>query len=129
MRIFFLDQNAEKFVVDIIKSRLEETKQMKNDENNIPTFLDVFVKALENSNLTEKTKEEGAIDNDQFENDAKLRGFKDGQNLYSNQEEFESALISNLFLLFFAGFDTQSTGLSIVLYYLATNQEGNIFLK
>ena len=104
-------------------------KQMKKDENNVPTFLDVFVRALENSNMTEKSKEEVAVDNDQFENDAKLRGLKDGQKLYSNQEDFELALISNLFLLFFAGFDTQSTGLSIVLYYLATNQEGNIFWK
>ena len=120
----FLDQEAEKFVVDIVRSRLEESKQTKKDENDTPTFLDVFVKALEESNVSDKENDKDGVETDQFEDDAKIKGLKGTQNLYSNKEEFELAIISNLFLLFFAGFDTQSTGLSIVLHYLATNQEG-----
>ena len=125
----FLDKEAEQFVVDIVKSRLEESKRMKKDENISPTFLDVFVKALQENNVSDKNKDEEGIETDQFEDDAKIKDLAGTQNMYSNQEEFELAIVSNLFLLFFAGFDTQSTGLSLVLYYLATNQEGKWLLK
>ena len=126
--ISFLDTEAEQFVVDIVKSRLEESKHMKKDENISPTFLDVFVKALQEHNVLDKNKDEDGIETDQFEDDAKIKDLAGTQNMYSNQEEFELAIVSNLFLLFFAGFDTQSTGLSLVLYYLATNQEGKWLL-
>ena len=46
---------------------------------------------------------------DQFEKDAKIE-VKSSGNLFTH-EEIESALISNALLLFFAGFDTSSTGL------------------
>ena len=125
----FLDQEAEQFVVNIIKSRMEESKHMKKDENDSPTFLDVFMKALQESNVSDKNKDEDGVETGQFEDDAKIKGLKGTPDLYSNQEEFELAITSNLCLLFFAGFDTQSTGLSIVLYYLATNQEGKLLLQ
>ena len=120
----FLDQEAEKFVVQIIKSRLDARR--KKTEKDVPNFLDVFVTALESSNLSDQSENEadGNKTKDQFEEDAKIRNVKGRQSLYSNQDDFELAIISNLFLLFFAGFDTSSTALASVLYYLATNQEG-----
>ena len=45
---------------------------------------------------------------DQFEKDAKLET-KSVEKVFSH-EEIEAALISNALLLFFAGFDTSSTG-------------------
>jgi hypothetical protein len=127
--ISFLDTEAEQFVVDIVKSRLEESKHMKKDENISPTFLDVFVKALQENNVSDKNKDDDGIETDQFEDDAKIKDLTGAQKMYSNQEEFELALVSNLFLLFFVGFSTQETGLSVVLYYLATNQEGKWLLN
>ena len=125
----FLDPEAEKFLVQIIKSRLDESRKSTNGENSIPTFLDVFVKALETSNVYEDNESEVESNKslDEFESDAKLQGVQK-QKLYSNQEEFELAVISNLFLLFFAGLDTTSTTLASVFYYLATDQEGTVYV-
>ena len=127
LNIAFLDQEAEKFIIQIIKSQLDARK--KKSEDDIPNFLDVFVTALEDSGLSEQSADEDGVDKtkDQFEDDAKIQNVKTRQSLYSNQAELELAIISNLFLLFFAGFDTSSTALSSILYYLATNQEGKKF--
>ena len=131
-RIFnipLIDKEAEKFLVNIIKSRLEDSK--KDTGNSVPSFLNVFVKALEANEIQINSTSEDSVEKklDQFEEDAKIMRPKSHQSLYSNQEEYETVIISNLFLLFFAGFDTQSTVLSLVLHYLATNQEGMLFKK
>ena len=131
-RIFnipLIDKEAEKFLVNIIKSRLEDSK--KDTGNSVPSFLNVFVKALEANEIQINSTAEDSVGKklDQFEEDAKIMRPKSHQSLYSNQEEYETVIISNLFLLFFAGFDTQSTVLSLVLHYLATNQEGMLFKK
>ena len=122
-----IDKEAEKFLVSIIKSRLEDSK--KGTESSTPSFLNVFIKALEANEVQINNSSEDTAERkwDQFEEDAKIMRPKSHQALYSNQEEYETVIISNLFLLFFAGFDTQSTVLSLVLYYLATNQEGMLF--
>ena len=122
-----IDKEAEQFLVSIIKSRLEDSK--KGTETSTPSFLNVFVKALEANEVQINNSSEDTAERklDQFEEDAKIMRPKSHQALYSNQEEYETVIISNLFLLFFAGFDTQSTVLSLVLYYLATNQEGMLF--
>ena len=122
-----IDKEAEQFLVSIIKSRLEDSK--KGTETSTPSFLNVFVKALEANEVQINSSSEDTAEKklDQFEEDAKIMRPKSHQSLYSNQEEYETVIISNLFLLFFAGFDTQSTVLSLVLYYLATNQEGMLF--
>ena len=127
-RIFnvaLIDKEAETFLVNIIKSRLEDSK--KKTDYSTTSFLNVFVKALEANNLQSSHENDDLVDNklDQFEEDAKISRPKgQHQTLYSNAEEYETVIISNLFLLFFAGFDTQSTVLSLVLHYLAKNQEG-----
>ena len=58
-------------------------------------------------NSTTKSDE---VAEDQFEKDAKIEA-KTGAKIFSHQE-IEDALISNALLLFFAGFDTSSTGKS-----------------
>ena len=124
LRMPFLDQEAEKFIVNIIISQLNSRKDKQS--NDIPNFLDVFVAALENNSNSEQAgdKAVGNTTGEQFEDDAKLKNFSTHQSLYSNQEEFELSIISNLFLLFFAGFDTTSTAMASVFFYLATNPEG-----
>ena len=125
LNIPLIDKVAETFLVNIIKSRLKDGKT--KIENDVTTFLDVFVKALEANDAEIHKETDHTVDKklDQFEEDAKISGMKGKQQkLYSNQDEYETVIISNLLLLFFAGFDTQSTVLSLVLYYLATNQEG-----
>jgi len=58
-------------------------------------------------------------DHDQYEADAKLSG-KISVPAFSD-EEIEAALISNVLLLFVAGFDTSSSGMAFVMYHLAVN--------
>lgn len=128
--ISLVDKEAETFIVNIIKSRLEESK--KTTENMTPCFIDVFVKALKSNNTAMNDRDAGRNEDElgRFDNDAKIIGTKNQQPpLYSNQEEYEVVLISNLFLLFFSGFDTQSTVLSLVLYHLAKNQEGELLIS
>jgi len=43
------------------------------------------------------------------------------ENTSFTEEEIEVALVSNALLLFFAGFDTTSSGMSLVTYFLAKN--------
>ena len=124
LRMPFLDQEAEKFIVNIIISQLNSRKDQQS--NDVPTFLDVFVAALQNHSISEQAadKAAGNTPGDQFEDDAKLKNFNTHQSLYSTKDEFELAVVSNLFLLFFAGFDTTSTTMASVFFYLATNPEG-----
>ena len=86
-----IDKVAETFLVNIIKERLKDCKTKV--DNDVTTFLDVFVKALE-ANDTEIHKEtDHTVDKklDQFEEDAKISGIKGKQQkLYSNQEEYET---------------------------------------
>ena len=60
-----------------------------------------------------------ATNDDQFEADAKLSEKVPLANF--TDEEIEIALISNVLLLFVAGFDTSSTGMAIVMYFLTVN--------
>ena len=124
LRMPFLDQEAEKFIVNIIISLLNSRKDKQS--NDFPNFLDVFVAALENNSISEQAgdKAVGNTIGDQFEDDAKLKNVNTHQNLYSTKDEFELSVVSNLFLLFFAGFDTTSTAMASVFFYLATNPEG-----
>ena len=130
----FLEKAPQEFVVNIIKAQFKARKE--NKSNDIPNFLDVFISAMETTNIpsnkvVETTTHEGKSaagdGHDHFDNDAKLQNIQSVQ-LYANQEEFETAIISNLFLLFFAGFDTTSTALASACFYLATNPEGTMFI-
>ena len=122
------DREAQNFLANIIKSRLADSKN--EFENTSVNFLNVFIKALDANEAGMKKESDDEVEEhlDQFEEDAKIIGIKGNpQSLYSNQEEYETVITSNLLLLFFAGFDTQSNVLSVVLYYLATNHEGKYF--
>lgn len=72
-----------------------------------PKTLD-FINSTANSTFQQNPSTRAQEDEDQFEKDAKIDA-KSGPKLFT-QQEIEDALISNALLLFFAGFDTSSTG-------------------
>ena len=77
-----IDKEAEKFLVSIIKSRLEDSK--KGTETSTPSFLNVFVKALEANEVQIKSSSEDTAEKklDRFEEDAKIMRPKSHQSLY-----------------------------------------------
>ena len=58
---------------------------------------------------------------DQFDKDATINGGSKSNKPVFSQSEFLDVIIANAFLLFFAGFDTVSTGMAQVVYCLAKN--------
>ena len=114
----FFDPKATEFIVSVIKNQLKErqnnpTKNKRND------FIDLLVAAL---NASENEQNTVGKDEDQFEKDAMLNGSSVNKKPPAfTQSELEEAIVCNAFLLFFAGFDTTSTGMAQVVYYLAKN--------
>lgn len=60
------------------------------------------------------------VENEQFDQDAAV---KPSVTSAIPESEFEDCLVSNALLLFFAGFDTSSTIMSICLHFLAKNPD------
>lgn len=47
----------------------------------------------------------------------------DGKKIFKDQEDLETAIIANIIVLFFGGFDTSSTTASTTVWFLAKNPE------
>ena len=91
------------------------------DRKNNPSVRGDFIDTLTQA-LTAANKELGlAEDEDQFEKDAKIK-VSSSKRVFT-KEELELVVVSNAFLLFFAGFDTSSSGMSLAAFLLAKNQE------
>jgi len=107
------------FFADVIRNAIqcrESSGERRND------LVDVFNDALKKGqkNLMD---ENGAIE-DQFEKDAQISNdtWKTTQKRKEDcqeDEDFELVLISNAVVLFFAGFDTTSSALTVCLGFLA----------
>ena len=106
--ISFLDEDSVEFFEDVIHKSLEQRRRDKIRRND---FIDLALDALKNAENENKETE-----NDQFEKDAAITT---KTSVKIDETEFESLLVSNTFLLFFAGFDTSSTIMGVGLHYLA----------
>ena len=108
----FIPNDTVNFFIRIIKNQIEERKKSGVKRND---FIDVMTQGFGGSSATETPGDEN-----QFEKDAKLNNVKvDAKKVFANQEDLETAVISNAFLLFFAGFDTSSSSMATCAYFLA----------
>ncbi|TRY80860.1 hypothetical protein TCAL_07801 [Tigriopus californicus] len=110
--ITFLDKEAGDFLLDIFAQSIKERRKSKVKRNDI---LGLLVAALDADR--QGIKEE--LENDQFDQDAQVHVSKKTP---ISDDEIELLLFSNALVLFFAGFDTSSTIMSITSYFLATNE-------
>ena len=108
----FIDEPAVEFFDKVIT---ETIKQRKRDKIRRNDFIDLALDALKNAENEHKES-----DNDQFENDAKVSA---SSNIKIDEAEFESLIVSNTLLLFFAGFDTSSTIMAAALHFLGKHPE------
>ena len=105
-----LDEESTSFFVDVIRQTLAHRRKTKERRND---FIDLTLDAL-------KDDIDKEVEDDQFEKDAQVSG---GQKKKYTEEEMELYLVSNLFILFIAGFDTTSTTLAVCSYFLAKHQD------
>lgn len=115
-KLSFVDDDVTRFFTTVIRQAIEHRRQTGTKRND---FIDLLLSAIkETDKRSEPAKPEGEID--QFERDAAVSG----DSLQGmSAEELEGLLISNLFVFFFAGFDTSSTFLSIIMWVCATYPE------
>ena len=114
----FFDSKATSFIVSVIKNQLKE-RQNNPTGNKRNDFIDILVAAL---NASENEQNAVGKEEDQFDKDALLNGGSINKKPPAfTQSELEDVIVCNAFLLFFAGFDTTSTGMAQVLYQLAKN--------
>nr|AIL94149.1 cytochrome P450 CYP3025A1 [Tigriopus japonicus] len=102
----FFDEEAGNFILDIFSQSMEERKKSKVKRNDL---LDLLMDALEADR--EGIKQE--LENDQFDQDAQVQVSKKS---VIPDDEIDIFLLSNAFILFFAGFDTSSTIMSITSF-------------
>jgi len=110
LKITFLNKVATSFFSDIIiktYKRRMETGEKRND------IIDVLVEELKSSSKNKSQTYES-----DFEKDAAIdtSGLKDIKDIGYDEE---TLLIANALLFFFAGFETTSTGISIICHKLA----------
>ncbi len=114
LKLSFIDGEAILFFADVVRKAVALRRKQKTKRNDM---IDLVLEALENSDEVTGPKEDQEAE-DQFEKDASIaEGSSNG--FVVSKEEYELLLISNAVVLFFAGFDTTSSALSMTLAYLA----------
>ena len=111
LKLELFDAEAMTFFARVVREAVahrRETRQKRGD------MIDLVLEALEAS---EKDPKE--VEDDQFEKDAQIKSSE-----YKIQkDEIELLLTANAVVLFFAGFDTSSSAISMCLAYLAKNPD------
>lgn len=110
--------DAVSFLANVMKDTIVQRKLQNVRKND---FVDLVLDVLDETRRVNKSEME-MEENDKFENDAKLKNVKQKKNTFTN-EEMDEIMISNALIIFFAGYDTSSSMMSIVLYYMAKNQD------
>ena len=116
LNIKFIPDDVINFFVRIIRKQIEERKKSGVKRND---FIDVMTQGFGAPAPTNET----AADENQFEKEAKMNVKVDAKKAFATQEDLETAIISNAFLLFFAGFDTSSSSMATCAYFLAKNPD------
>nr|AIL94164.1 cytochrome P450 CYP3025A3 [Tigriopus japonicus] len=107
------NKEAGTFVLDVLRQSIANRKSSKIRRNDL---LDLLMDALEADRQGIKQE----LEKDQYDMDATLHMTRK-KNI--PDEDIEMFLLSNAFILFFAGFDTSSTIMSIAAFFLATHQD------
>ncbi len=115
----FIDEEPILFLNDAILRTIEQRRKDKIRRNDL---IDLVVEALDNykkkgGNQGQATEVEAE---GQFEKDAAIQS---STKEAISEDEFELLMVSNALVLFFAGFDTTSTVLSVCLALLAQNPD------
>lgn len=98
LRLEVFDPAAVNFLTDIIKRQISDRQKTGNKGND-------FIGAMMQG-YAQLEKEGG-----------------DGKKIFKDQEDLETAIIANIIVLFFGGFDTSSTTASTTVWFLAKNPE------
>jgi len=115
---FFNPSNLN-FFINIIKSTIEDRRKSGHHRND---FIDVMLQGFEAAS-NEFGDGQIASEN-QFDKDAELNASSlPSKGGFQTKEDMEDAVVSNAFLLFFAGFDTSSTGMAATAFFLAKNPD------
>ncbi len=107
-----LHREGSDFLANVIKQSMAERKEANVRRNDL---IDLLLDAMKNVHA-----DEDLGDLNTFEKEAMLEGVKKSS---VPEKDYETLLVSNALLLFFTGFDTTSTMLSIAMHYLATEPD------
>ncbi|TRY73186.1 hypothetical protein TCAL_02546 [Tigriopus californicus] len=107
------NREAGNFVLDVLGQCIKERRNSKVRRNDL---LDLLLDALEADRQGIKQE----LEKDQYDQDAAIHVSRTSS---IPDDEIELFLLSNAFILFFAGFDTSSTIMSVASYFLATHED------
>ena len=113
-RIPFFPTETQEFFSSVIKQSMKSRKENKTKINDFIDFFIDMAKSLEKNNKIEEIEAES-----EFEKNAAVKG----EVQVLSDDELETMVIANGILVFFVGNDTTSTGMSIILFFLANHQE------
>jgi len=118
-KVEFFEASNLKFFINIIKSTIEDRRKSGHHRNDfIDCMLQGFQAATNQMNKPETSSES------QFDKDAELKtNSLPAIGGFQSKEAMEDAVVSNAFVMFFAGFDTSSTSMAITAYFLAKNPD------
>eukprot|EP00096_Caligus_rogercresseyi_P009571 TRINITY_DN3270_c0_g1_i1.p1 TRINITY_DN3270_c0_g1~~TRINITY_DN3270_c0_g1_i1.p1 ORF type:complete len:538 (+),score=101.27 TRINITY_DN3270_c0_g1_i1:131-1744(+) len=110
----FLDPVSQNFFIAMIKESIENRRKTKSSRGD---FVDLVVQEFYKNSQTEEVLEEK---DSQFDSDAKIQVTESKK---FDDDEMETLLVANVFILLFAGFETTSSMMTIMLVFLAQNPE------
>eukprot|EP00096_Caligus_rogercresseyi_P010002 TRINITY_DN3513_c0_g1_i2.p1 TRINITY_DN3513_c0_g1~~TRINITY_DN3513_c0_g1_i2.p1 ORF type:complete len:432 (+),score=56.42 TRINITY_DN3513_c0_g1_i2:73-1368(+) len=112
--ISLLDPASQRFFLSMVNQSIENRKKTKVSRGD---FVDLLLQELYKNNAEESNEKEASNeDATQYDKDAKMK-VSDLKKF--NEDELETILRANVFVLLFAGFETTSSMLSAMLLYLA----------
>nr|AIL94161.1 cytochrome P450 CYP3025A2 [Tigriopus japonicus] len=111
--VSFLNEEAGNFILDIFSQSMEERKKSNIKRNDL---LDLLMDTLKADHKGIKQE----LEKDQFDQDAQVHVSK--KNVIPD-DEIDLYLLSNALVLFFAGFETSSTIMSVTSFFLATHED------
>ncbi len=107
-----MNKEGTDFMINVIQQSMKERKESNIRRNDL---VDLLLDAMKGVGDSGEQEELSA-----FEKDAAITVTKKSA---IPDEDIELMLVSNAFLLFFAGFDTTSTMLALTMHFLATEQD------
>ena len=115
LKTSFIPPDTTEFFADIIRN---STKSRRESGIKQGDFIDYFAEMAKN--LEKNNKLEEAEAESEFEKNAQVKGETPR---HMTPEEIDTTVIANGILVFFTGNDTTSTGLAVVLFFLANHQD------